>query len=925
MHLKSIVAFLLVSSVAVGLAGCEQRAEGDQLAKAKSLLAASDRKGAIVALKAAIQKSPQAVDARYLLGKALLDEGDSSSAMVELQKAADLGHPDSEVLPPLVRAMTLSGRAKQAVEQFGQVKIAQPVGQAALDVALAVANAVLGDDEATARHIASARTVDQNNVDAKVLEVRLQASRKDFAGALTVITDIVSAHPGHAGAWHLQGILLRYSKLDYGHALAAQRKAVSLEPRNIAAHSEVMGMLFDAKDIAGMREHFKMMKASLPLALTTQIFEAQIEYLAGNIKRSRELVQHVISRGQEDLRALLLAAQIELKYGSLVQAESYLNKVLTAAPQSRAARYYLAATYIRMGQPERAEGVLKPLLEGAIQDPEALGLAAEALLLVGELGRAQRYFELAAQANPGDPRVGTAAALVRIARGKVDEGIADLSRLAAASKDTYADLALVSVMARRGDYPAAMKAADSLVAKDGNRALSHFVRGDVLVRMGDISAAIASFQRALEIDPVYFQAASALSALAVRSGDFVGAKRHYETLLKRDPTLAKAHLAIAGLKRAKNEAPESILASLSEAVTYSPQDPGLHALRANYLISVRKYKQALEASQSALSRFPDSPLLLEPLGVSHAAVGEYQQALAVFRKWATLQPKSPQPHSRQADVFASQKDITAARQSLVRASELDPRDLRIDVRLMDLAVAQADEKEALAIARKVRKKAAGSNLGLLMEGKVHAQSRRWNEAVLAFRAAIALAPTPEAAVGLHKAMTGQGNQAAVLIFETGWLSQHPRDVAFREYLGGAAISHAQWARAESHIREVLTVKPTDPDANNNMAWVLLKQGKKEAAQYIDKALSAAPDRASYLDTAANVRLLEGDAANAKRLGSAALAADPSFHAARLTMARAMLLEGNKSGARKELEALAYLGDAFGGQAEVQELFRALQN
>src|SRR4051812_3780126 len=53
------------------------------LASAKALLVQNDHRGAVIQLKNALQKRPNFPEARYLLGRSLLDSGDIVSAEKE--------------------------------------------------------------------------------------------------------------------------------------------------------------------------------------------------------------------------------------------------------------------------------------------------------------------------------------------------------------------------------------------------------------------------------------------------------------------------------------------------------------------------------------------------------------------------------------------------------------------------------------------------------------------------------------------------------------------------------------------------------------------------------------------------------------------------------------------------------------------------
>src|SRR5438552_16180828 len=84
------VAALAVFAAAL-FSGCSERPES-MVASAKDYLAKNDRNAAIIQLRNALQKNPDLAEARFLLGKALLDNAEYAAAEKELRKAGELGY-----------------------------------------------------------------------------------------------------------------------------------------------------------------------------------------------------------------------------------------------------------------------------------------------------------------------------------------------------------------------------------------------------------------------------------------------------------------------------------------------------------------------------------------------------------------------------------------------------------------------------------------------------------------------------------------------------------------------------------------------------------------------------------------------------------------------------------------------------------------
>ena len=95
----AVVSMMLAAAL---LVGCSDKPE-KLVASAKQSLAKHDRNAAIIQLKNALQEKPDMAEARLLLGKALLEQGDVAAAEKELRRALELKAPDDQVAPSLVR------------------------------------------------------------------------------------------------------------------------------------------------------------------------------------------------------------------------------------------------------------------------------------------------------------------------------------------------------------------------------------------------------------------------------------------------------------------------------------------------------------------------------------------------------------------------------------------------------------------------------------------------------------------------------------------------------------------------------------------------------------------------------------------------------------------------------------------------------
>lgn len=923
LHTRSS-AWLLSALLALAFSGCSQTSSSDALSSAKSSIKQRDLRGAAVTLKAALQNDPESAQLRFLLGSVLLVGGDAPAAVVELRKALELGHDEAEAVPEIVKALTASGRAAEATTRFAQTQLRDPRAMADLQIALAAAWSAQGRDDLMRKGVDRALELNPKSASAMLSRARLLAIAGDFEAAQEVNDQVLRLEPRNPLALQMRGRVQRYLKGDIPAAMASQRAALEVDPKLLEAHSELLGMMFEARDREGMRKQMAAMQKALPQNLNTFLFRAQIEYLDNNVRGARELVQQLLRARRPDPRVLILAARLELRDGAPTLSETYLRRALTDNPGLVQAREMLTVTYMRLGQGTQAATTVQPLVDAERPAPAHLALAGEVHLMSGQPAKAQALFERAAKIAPPDARLSTAMAMARIGLGREAEGLAELSRISGTDRGTVADLALVSAHLSRNQWARALAAVDRLDQKAPGRAQFAQLRGQIQLQAKNLPAARAAFNRALELDPTQFPAAMALANIDAAENKPADAKRRFETMLAKDPKNWRALIALAEARARNGDSESEVLTPLQEAVNSHPTVAEPLLALVEYHLRAGAHDQALAAAQKGMAVVPDTPTLLDALGRAQLGKREYQQAISSFRKMASLAPQSPVPHLRIADVHIARGERDAARASLQRALEADPSLISAQARQVQLLLADKQFGDALSIAKQVQRAHSTQYMGYRLEADVLLAQRRWEPALAALRAAAARSPDTDTTIRLHTVLLELGKKSESESIAHGWLSLYPKDRLFLSYLAATAGRMKDWARAEKLYREIIALQAKDAVANNDLAWALMNQGKPGALQFAETANRSAPNTPALMDTLAMAMADAGQVDKALELQKKVVDMAPQLMEAKLNLARIAIKSGNKALARSELEKLTYEGDKFPLQAEVQQLLRSIQ-
>lgn len=917
---SAVVSVLLATMLLTACGGDKPEA---LLTSAKEYLAKNDSKAAVIQIKNALQANPNLPEGRYLLGKALLDSGDAAAAEVELRKALDLKYPVDQVDPLLARALLAQGQAKKITDELGKTTLTAPEGQADLQTTLAIAYLIQGNEEAAQPALAAALAAQADYPPALVVQARLKAANKDIAGALATLDTVLAKSPNNHEAWKFKGDIILAQGNPEG-ALAAFRKSIEVRPDYLLAHAAAVSALIQQAKLDDASKQFEAMKKVAPKNPQTLYLETQLAYQKKDFKVARELAQQLLKATPDSPGSLQLAGAIELQLKSTAQAEEYLSKALKAAPDLVIARRLLILTYLQGGQPAKALNALEPALGKFDNDANMLQLAGEVYVQNNDVQTAETYFAKAAALDPKDAKKRTSLALSHMAKGSPEAAFNELEQIASSDTGTTADLALISTHLRRNELDKALKAIAALEKKQPQNPLVYDLRGRTLLAKQDMAGARQSFEKAVSVSPSYFPAVANLASLDLAEKKPDEARKRFEAILAADPKNIQALVALAELRAKTGGTADEIAALLGKAVAANPSESAPRLLLVELHLRNKDTKKALATAQEAATALPDRPEILDALGRAQAASGDYNQATATFNKLVALQPSAPQPYLRLADVNIAAKNKDGAMQALRKALEAKPDMVEAQKGLIMLTVDAGKHQEAIDIARQIQKQRPKEAVGYVLEGDIAVTRKAWGDAATAYRTGLKLNPAAtEAAIKLHTVLAAGGNGAEASKLEAGWLKDHPKDLAFRGYLGDAASGRKEYDKAAAQYQAIVDAQPNNPIALNNLAWVTGQLKGAKAIEYAEKANKLAPNQPPFMDTLAVLLADKGDTARALDLFKKALEIAPQAANIRLNYARALIKAGNKADGRKELDEIAKLGDKFPQQGEVAQMLKAL--
>lgn len=909
-------------AVALLLGACSDSDPQQMLDSARAYLDKGDNAAATIQLKNALQENPDLAEARFLLGKALWQNGDPVGAETELQKARDLGLASDELTTLLVRTRVAQGQYRQVTDAFDQVQLGTPEANAELRTLMAIAWRQQNRQDAFEASLQAALAAKPDHAPALVEQARFKASQRDFDGALAVLDGVLTGTGQAAEAMKLKGDLLLYGKRNPEGALEAYRAATAAAPRYVDALAGVVRVLLSEGQLDKAAAELEPLKKIAPNHPQALYLQAQLAFQKNDFPAARAVAQDLLKQAPDSGMALELAAATEYQLNAWAQAETFATRALKASSDLKVARRVLVMTYLRSGQVDKALSALPADLANS-EDPSLLAVAGQVHMVKGDTAQAQQLFARASRLDPDDPAKRTSLAVTQLMSGQTEVALDSLRNIAAADDGVLADMALVNAHVQKGELDKALAAIDALQKKRATDPMPAHLRGRVLLMRNDRAGARTAFERAQTIDADYFTATAALATLDMAEGKADDARKRFDAVVQRNPRHAQALLALAELDAATGAGKDAVANRIRKAIEAAPTDKTAHVRLVDHYLRQNDTKAALQAAHAAVGAVPEAPEVLDALGRAQTANGDINQALSSFNKLVGLMPRSPLPYLRQASTHVANKDPSAAAQSLRKALEQQPDLLVAQRSLVDLAIQGNRPADALAVARTVQEQRPKEAAGFLMEGDIHASAKNWDSAAGAYRSGLKVASAPELAIKLHTVLTAQGKVADAERFEAEWLKERANDAAFLLYLGDRAIAANKLSVAARHYERVVQANPNNALALNNLAWVAGRLGRADAVALAERANAAVPNQPAYMDTLAVLLSERNDVQRALGIQKKVVELDPNAAVFKLNLARIQLKAGDKAGAKTVLAELAAMGDKFGAQAEVRKLQEGL--
>lgn len=547
-----------------------------------------------------------------------------------------------------------------------------------------------------------------------------------------------------------------------------------------------------------------------------------------------------------------------------------------AIPKDAEPYYQMGLAYLANGDVKSAYACFRKATDLNPKHTAAQVKLSEIMAALGDKGAVQeaakRASEVIAKGADVDAFDALALAQYRLGNREDAEKVLDQA-LEKFPASLSSSVELAKVRLARNDLKGAEQALQQAVSNDPKSAHPHVALGALYLAERQLPQAEQQFRAALNIDPKSGQSLLNLGAIEIHDGHLDAADRIFTKLSQLPDKQYKPAHAIFLFRTGKRDAAIAEFEKLSAA---DPSDRDAEARLVGAYMSVNRPADAERVLNASLKRSPKDVDALLLRSRVYLATGKPDAAKSDLTRAVGYRNESPDAHYLLARVYGTKGNLAEQQQEFGEALRLNPAYLPARLAMAQSLLRSNQAQSAVNVLNESPK--AQQNLPAILI------ARAW--------ALLASGETSEARVAIDPVLAaGRPPEALMLDATIRFVS--------KDYSG-----------ARNSVEEILKARPDELRALGLLFRIYAAEKQIPAGvQAVRSWAAKSPKSAPVQNMLGEVLLSANDRAAAREALAAAIAADPNFRPALLTMAQLDIQNGNADKARSSLQRMAAGGDS----------------
>lgn len=847
---KSVFAPLCVAlSVSLALGGCSGKSMDEHLDSARSYAQQQDTEAAIIEYKNAIRLDPQAAQPRFELGRLYLAANQFEAAEKELNRALELGHSPSEVVPFLSQAYQQTGAENALVNMDYSLEGMDSNQQAQVAYYKLQAFAQLEKEQQARELIDAIGELDTDSV-YKPLGLAFSAILdEDFEQALVQTEAAAKIAPDN------QDVLLQQAKL---YALTKQAdKAIDVYQRYVAAYPEdvtkqfaLISLLVENQQMEEAAPYLaKLLKKHPNNGLLNQ-YQGLVETSRGDYDKALKHLEKAIQSGQTGPAARLIAGFAAYQLKDFAAASQHLSMIASNLPDNHAGLRMLADSLLQLGDNEEATDVLSRMDGQGDKDAALFSKAGFQLLQEGNTVEAQKMIERSSELSTEAEDLARLG-ILQLSMNDV-EGMVNLESAAAQAPDSVAtQKTLISAYIRTGQLDKAREVAGQWMQNAPDDVAPYLYLSEAEVAEGNTDKALALLDKAEALDSDNRMVKLAQAKAYIVAGDYADADPLLTRLLANNEADTQALSLLYASTKQQDKPVTAIEQRARKALENHPDNASLRIGLARLQMAEQDFATALD-TLGPFKADKSAPMAFWPLeGQALIRTGAMNKAEQHYKKWASLYPADKAAVLGKLMLDDANNQRESALQTIERFLDKRP-DAQIEVLKAYFLALEKQIEPAREVLTSLPEKVQavpfvrGINARLLLlEGKA-------KEALADAKAAYGEDANPKNAMLVIASYQNSGQKQAGFDFLADHYAKHPNDL-------NAAVLYAERlitkdrAKAKEVYHTIMEQLPDNFVVLNNLAYLHLEDGQLDNAEPLARrAVELRPKSANAVDTLAQI-------------------------------------------------------------------------
>jgi tetratricopeptide (TPR) repeat protein len=546
-----------------------------------------------------------------------------------------------------------------------------------------------------------------------------------------------STHPADAAAsYHFMLGYQAELAQDIDRAIQEYHAALKADPASQSVKARLAVLYFSLGDMPKAIRYADQAVAGPDQnsQLLTQM--AGILASAGQGERAVNLLDRAIEIDTTSADPYFAKGLLLLNLKRQPEAEQAIRAGLVRAPESAVGHYHLGRVLLDAGKKEEAGASLeRAIAVNASFEPAYLALAS-----IYESQQAQdravavlrKYLQ---NVNPRNREIRHQLVRLYVAKKDYQGARKELNDLLAEDpSDLDAQLRLALLYGEEKEYAKAIDLLTQILKARPTELKIRDYLGFLYEESKDTKKAIETYTFNVQLEPSYFEGHLHLGVLYYRLKQFPEAITHLTQALTINPKQPEAHIVL-GLTYVQKDQFDDAAKALEEGINQNPKSADLyfnlgtvydklsrfddverametsikldphHADALNYLgysYAERgiKIDQALSLTKRAVALKPNNGYYIDSLAWALFRSGSLSEALTEMKRAVSLAGEDPVLYEHLGDIYAKQRNLSDARESWLRALELDPSNTKLMDRFRELGMGDPAQEERIQQAKR---------------------------------------------------------------------------------------------------------------------------------------------------------------------------------------------------------------------------------